>query len=51
MFLYRDEVYNENSESKGKAEIIISKHRNGAVGTIELIFQDNLTKFKNPIKQ
>ena len=51
MFIYRDEYYNkENVENKGKAEIIIAKHRNGPVGKIELLFQSNITKFKNPTK-
>ena len=51
MFIYRDEYYHkENVENKGKAELIIAKHRNGPVGTIELLFQSNITKFKNPIK-
>ena len=48
MFIYRDEYYNpENVESKGKAEIIVAKQRNGPVGTVDLIFQSNITKFKN----
>ncbi len=51
MFIYRDEYYNrDNVENKGKAEIIIAKHRNGPVGTIELLFQSNITKFKNKTK-
>ncbi|MDD3419855.1 MAG: replicative DNA helicase [Candidatus Gastranaerophilales bacterium] len=49
MFIYRDDYYNpENLESKGKAEIIIAKQRNGPVGSINLLFQSNITKFKNP---
>ena len=49
MFIYRDEYYDpENTEKKGKAEIIIAKQRNGPVGTVELLFQSNITKFKNP---
>ncbi|MCD7739791.1 MAG: replicative DNA helicase [Candidatus Gastranaerophilales bacterium] len=48
MFIYRDEYYNkDNNENKGKAEVIIAKHRNGPVGTVELLFQSNITKFKN----
>lgn len=48
MFIYRDEYYNpENVESKGKAEIIVAKQRNGPVGSVDLIFQSNITKFKN----
>ncbi len=51
MFIYRDEYYNRDEvENKGKAEIIIAKHRNGPVGTINLLFQSNITKFKNPTK-
>lgn len=48
MFIYRDEYYNRDDvDNKGKAEIIIAKHRNGPVGNIELLFQSNITKFKN----
>ena len=59
MFIYRDEYYkNANEEedeaekaaNKGEAEIIIAKHRNGPVGTVKLLFQGSITKFKNPIK-
>lgn len=51
MFIYRDEYYNpDNVENKGKAELIIAKHRNGSVGKIDLYFQNNITKFKNPTK-
>ena len=51
MFIYRDEYYNrEDVENKGKAEVIIAKHRNGSVGKIDLLFQANITKFKNPTK-
>jgi replicative DNA helicase len=49
MFIYREEYYEpENVESKGKAEIIVAKQRNGPVGHVELLFQNNITKFKNP---
>jgi replicative DNA helicase len=49
MFIYREDYYDpETVDKKGKAEIIISKQRNGPVGTIELLFQSNITKFKNP---
>ena len=58
MFIYRDEYYKKNDEeaevakaaSKGESEIIIAKHRNGPVGKVDLLFQANITKFKNPIK-
>lgn len=51
MFIYRDEYYNRDDvENKGKAEVIIAKHRNGPVGNINLLFQSNITKFKNPTK-
>jgi replicative DNA helicase len=49
MFIYRDEYYDpESAENKGKAEIIVAKQRNGPVGSVELLFQSNITKFKNP---
>ena len=49
MFIYREEYYNpEAIEAKGKATIIIGKQRNGPTGEVELLFQNNITKFKNP---
>jgi len=47
LFIYRDEVYNEETEDKGLAEIIIGKQRNGPIGKIKLSFMGNLTKFEN----
>lgn len=47
MFIYRDEVYNEDTENKRIAEIIISKQRNGPTGTIKLTFFGEYTKFEN----
>ncbi|WP_089728070.1 replicative DNA helicase [Candidatus Thiosymbion oneisti] len=48
-FIYRDEVYNEDSPDKGTAEIIIAKQRNGPIGTIRLTFLGKYTKFENYI--
>ena len=45
MFIYRDEYYNPESEKKGIADIIVAKNRNGPVGTVELGFLKELTKF------
>ena len=45
MFIYRDEVYNPDSEAKGEAELIVGKHRNGPTGTIRLAFMNQYTKF------
>ncbi|TEB04166.1 Replicative DNA helicase [Pelotomaculum schinkii] len=50
MFIYRDEYYNPESEKKGIAEVIISKHRNGPVGSVELVFLKEYTKFVSIIK-
>ena len=47
---HEDEEMAEKAANKGEAEIIIAKHRNGPVGTVKLLFQSNITKFKNPIK-
>ncbi|MBA1446472.1 MAG: replicative DNA helicase [Chromatiales bacterium] len=49
VFIYRDEVYNEDSPDKGLAEIIIGKQRNGPIGTIRLTFLGKYTKFENYI--
>ena len=47
MFLYRDDYYNEDSEKKNIAEVIIAKHRAGSTGTVELLWLGNYTKFAN----
>ena len=49
VFIYRDEVYNEDSPDKGMAEIIIGKQRNGPIGTTRLTFLGKYTKFENYI--
>ncbi|MBV1913878.1 MAG: replicative DNA helicase [Pseudomonadales bacterium] len=50
MFIYRDEVYNEDSPDRGRAEIIIGKQRNGPIGTINLAFNGKYTRFDNLAK-
>jgi len=48
-FIYRDEVYNEDSPEKGTAEIIIGKQRNGPTGKVKLTFLGEYTRFENYI--
>lgn len=47
LFIYRDEVYHDNSPEKGTAEIIIAKHRNGPIGKVRLTFLGKYTRFEN----
>ncbi|MBK8540299.1 MAG: replicative DNA helicase [Ardenticatenia bacterium] len=47
LFLYRDVVYNEDTEKKNIAEIIVAKHRHGPTGTVELIFVPHETRFRD----
>ena len=57
IFIYRNDYYQKEDDDfdpklniKGEAEIIIAKQKNGPIGTIKLLFQPNITKFKNPVK-
>jgi replicative DNA helicase len=50
MFLYRDEVYNPDTDARGEAELIIGKHRNGPTGVVRLAFMNQYTKFASIAK-
>jgi len=47
LFIYRDEVYNEDTQDKGVVEIIVGKQRNGPIGTVKLAFLGQYTRFEN----
>jgi replicative DNA helicase len=47
MFVYRDDYYDPESEHKGEAELIISKHRNGPLDSVQLAYQGRYTRFAN----
>ena len=47
MFIYREDVYDQTSERKGIADILVSKHRNGPIGKKELFFHDRFAKFES----
>jgi replicative DNA helicase len=51
IFLYRDEIYNPDSDQRGTAEVIVAKHRNGPTGMTRLAFLDHLTKFANMARE
>ena len=51
IFLYRDKYYDENSEMGDKAEVLIRKHRNGAVGSVKLLFMGELTRFLDTVDE
>ena len=45
--LYRDDYYNKNQSQAGLTEIILAKHRNGPIGTLNLVFDPKSLQFKN----
>ncbi len=47
MFIYRDEYYNEHSDRKGVAEVIVAKHRAGSTGTVDMTFMPEYTRFSD----
>jgi replicative DNA helicase len=49
MFIYRPDQYEKDTAKQNIAEIIIAKHRNGPVGSVELIFRSSLAKFENAV--
>ena len=51
IFLYRDDYYNEDSEKKNVAEVILAKHRGGSTGTVNLAWLPNYTKFANFLRK
>lgn len=51
MFIYRDDYYNKDTDKKNISEIIIAKQRNGPIGTVDLVWLPNYTKFANKAKQ
>lgn len=51
MFIYRDDYYNEGSDRKGIADIILAKQRNGSIGTVSLAWLSALTKFENLVRE
>jgi replicative DNA helicase len=51
MFIYRPDQYEKETTKQNVAEIIVAKHRNGPVGSVELIFRPHLAKFENAVTQ
>ena len=47
MFLYRDEVYNTETDDKGIGEVLIRKQRNGSTGEVKLAWRSDFTRFEN----
>jgi replicative DNA helicase len=51
VFLYRDEIYNPESDQRGSAEVIVAKHRNGPTGSTRLAFREQFTQFANMARE
>jgi replicative DNA helicase len=51
LFIYREELYNRTEENRGKAELIIAKHRNGPTDKVNMTFREKYTKFENYYKE
>ena len=51
VFIYRDDVYNPNTERPNVAELIVAKHRKGPTGTIEVLWRKELTQFVNAMRR
>jgi len=47
LFVHREDMYDENTERKNIADIMVAKHRNGPVGTVSLFFHKELTQFRD----
>ena len=47
IMLYRDEYYHPETEERGIAELIVTKHRNGPLGTVKLLFEPQFTRYRN----
>ena len=47
LMIYRDEYYNPETQDRGITEVILTKHRNGPVGTVKLLFEPQFTRFRN----
>jgi replicative DNA helicase len=47
LMIYRDEYYNPDTADRGITEVIVTKHRNGPVGTVKLLFEPQFTRFRN----
>jgi replicative DNA helicase len=50
-FIFREEVYNQTDENRGRAELIVAKQRNGPTGSVELAFLKEFTRFENMWKE